>query len=141
MICSNYYNSFMKTAYPSYPYANSHPTYASGAYGNWGTVLQASAAAAAANATLSQQPSAPNYFVGATRADVAYQNQLIAHSTGAEIPSQLAPYKPAAGQQFWCKETDGSWTLRTHADIVMDEVAPGYWEKHATSGYFYWVRQ
>jgi hypothetical protein len=137
MNCSNYYTSFMKTAYPSYPYAHSQPN-----YGNWGNLLQASAAAAAAaNATLAQQPSAPNYFVGPTRADVAFQNQMIARNTGAEMPSQLAPYKPSPGQQFWCKETDGSWTLRAHAEIDMDEVAPGHWEKHATSGYFYWVRE
>lgn len=134
----------MDTAYPSnpsYPYASAQPTYATGTYQNWGTLLQASAAAAAANAALSQQPSAPAYFVGATKADVDHQNKLIAQNTGANMPSQLAPYKPAAGQQFWCKETDGSWTLRTHAEIDMNEVAPGHWEKHATSGYHYWVRQ
>lgn len=138
---SNYYTSLSNTAYPSYPYATTQsPAYTTGAYGNWGTLLQASAAAAAANATLSQQPSAPAYFVGATKADVQFQNNLIAQNTGATMPSQLAPYKPAAGQQFWCKETDGSWTLRTHAEVTMGEVAPGHWEKHVTSGYFYWVR-
>jgi hypothetical protein len=122
----------------AYPYGAPQPS--TSAYGNWATLLQASAAAAAANAALSQQPSAPTYFVGATKADVDFQNRWIAQRTGAEIPSQLAPYKPAAGQQFWCKETDGSWTLRTHADVTMGDVAPGHWEKHATSGYFYWVR-
>ena len=54
-------------------------------------------------------------------------------------PRQLAPYKPAAGQQFWCKELDGSWTLRTHSDIVMGELSPGHWEM-AKTGYHYWVR-
>jgi len=57
------------------------------------------------------------------------------------MPTQLAPYKPANGQQFWCKELDGSWTLQSYTDILNGAVNPGRWEKHATSGYYYWVRQ
>lgn len=102
------------------------------------------ATAAATNATLAAQPQSPNYFVG-NPSDYATQQAMLAAYYGQvgvpkPLPTQLAPYKPADGQQFWCKELDGSWTLRTHTDIVMGEVSPGHWERHATSGYFYWVR-
>lgn len=121
--------------------------------GNAATMTaQAAAAAAATNAALAGMPQAAGYFPGTTPAEVAAQQAMLAqmYGTGPSAwmnmfqkppPTQLAPYKPAEGQQFWCKETDGSWTLRTKDDIVAGEVAPGYWERHATSGYFYWVRQ
>lgn len=108
------------------------------------TMTAQAAAAAAANAALAAMPSGPNYFVG-NPADFATQQAFIA-AQYAQMgmpkppPTQLAPYKPADGQQFWCKELDGSWTLRTHQDIVMGEVSPGHWERHSSSGYFYWVR-
>ena len=101
------------------------------------------AAAAAANAALAAMPSAPSYFVGGGTMDFAAQQAYLMAQLGVpkQPPTQLAPYKPADGTQFWCKETDGSWTLRTHSDILIGEVSPGHWERHTTSGYFYWVRQ
>lgn len=108
------------------------------------TMTAQAAQAAATNAALAAMPQGPQYFVG-NPMDYATQQAIIA-AQFAQMgmpkppPTQLAPYKPADGQQFWCKELDGSWTLRTHTDIVMGEVSPGHWERHATSGYFYWVR-
>lgn len=115
------------------------------------------AAAAAANAALASMPHAPGYFPGGTPAEIAAQQAMLAQMYGVGgsgmanwmsmfggprgPPTQLAPYKPADSQQFWCKETDGSWTLRTQGDIAAGEVAPGHWERHASSGYFYWVRE
>lgn len=102
------------------------------------------ATALATNAALAAMPSGPPYWVGAGPQDFSAQQAVIAQMMGYEVkpsPTQLAPYKPADGQQFWCKELDGSWTLRTHTDIVMGEVSPGHWERHTSSGYFYWVRQ
>ena len=117
-----------------------------------GTLVSQAAAAAATNAALAAMPQAPSYFVGQTPAEVAMQQTYFAQTypgmSMAQMaqwpkppPTQLAPYKPADGQQFWCKEMDGSWTLRTHSDIINGEVNPGHWERHQTSGYFYWVRQ
>lgn len=96
-------------------------------------------------------PQAPSYFVGQNPAELAMQQayfaQMYPGMNAAQLaqwpkqpPTQLAPYKPADGQQFWCKETDGNWTLRTHEDIINGGVSPGHWERHQTSGYFYWVR-
>lgn len=117
-----------------------------------GTLVAQAAHAAATNAALAATPQAPSYFVGQTPAELAVQQTYFAQMyPGMTVtqqlaqwpkppPTQLAPYKPADGQQFWCKETDGSWTLRTHSDIINGEVSPGHWERHQTSGYFYWVR-
>ena len=86
-------------------------------------------------------PTASYMFVGKTQAEMDIQNAILAGSNANVVmPTQLAPYKPAATQQFWCKELDGSWTLREHKEVIMGELSPGHWEKHATSGYFYWVR-
>jgi hypothetical protein len=92
-------------------------------------------------------PNAPFMFVGKTQAEIEMQNAILAAAYGQAgmmqqpgMPTQLAPYKPAATQQFWCKELDGSWTLREHQEVMRGELNPGHWEKHATSGYFYWVR-
>ncbi|KAK5101073.1 hypothetical protein LTS08_004679 [Lithohypha guttulata] len=107
-----------------------------------GAMTAQAAMAAATNASLAAMPQGPNYFVGGGPADFAAQQAYLVAQMGfpKPPPTQLAPYKPADGQQFWCKETDGSWTLRTHSDILNGDVSPGHWERHATSGYFYWVR-
>jgi hypothetical protein len=103
------------------------------------------AAAAAANAALAQNPSGPAYFVGGTPTDIQAQQAIIAAQMTMQMsqpaPTSLAPYKPSDGQQFWCKELDGAWTLRTYSDIALGDVSPGHWERHAVSGYFFWVRQ
>lgn len=106
------------------------------------TATTQAAAALAANAALANMPNAPAYFVGATAAEVQAQNQILAMNMAAvgQPPSQLAPYKPSAGQQFWCKELDGSWTLREHNDVVMGELGQGHWERHPTSGYYFYVK-
>ena len=100
------------------------------------------AMAAAANASLAAMPQGPNYYVGGGMTDYAMQQAYLVTNMGLPKPpvTQLAPYKPADGQQFWCKEVDGSWTLRTHSDIINGDVSPGHWERHHTSGYYYWVR-
>jgi hypothetical protein len=113
----------------------------------WGAPNGLNAAATAAyfiaqNTALAQAPTAPMYFVGSTPAEIAAQNAQIAAMLGVSIPAnnQLIPYKPSANPQFWCKELDGSWTLREQNDLVMGEIGAGAWERHPTSGYHYYVR-
>jgi len=103
------------------------------------------AAVLAANTALSQQPNAPSYFVGATAAEIQAQNAILqanlyhlAATQAQQQPTQVAPYKPGTGPQFWCKETDGSWTLRDQTDAAT--LGAGHWETHATSGYHYFVK-
>lgn len=116
-----------------------------------GTPWSASAAAAqvaaviAANTALAQTPNAPSYFVGSTAAEIQAQNVMLqanlynlAASQAQQQPSQIAPYKPGTGPQFWCKETDSSWTLRDQTDAAT--LGAGHWETHSTSGYHFFVK-
>ncbi|EXJ60665.1 hypothetical protein A1O7_04818 [Cladophialophora yegresii CBS 114405] len=100
------------------------------------------AAAVAANAALAAMPNAPAYFVGATAAEIQTQNAILLANMQAaqQQPSQLVPFKPGQSPQFWCKELDGSWTLREYSDALKPDFPAGHWEKHATSGYHYYVR-
>ncbi|KAA6408767.1 MAG: hypothetical protein FRX48_07110 [Lasallia pustulata] len=61
----------------------------------------------------------------------------IAARIGATKPVQLVPYDPSPEQQFWCRELDTSYTLRTAKDIT-ENLQPGFWQ-YAQGGYPYWV--
>ncbi|KAK2875953.1 hypothetical protein FQN49_001495 [Arthroderma sp. PD_2] len=78
-------------------------------------------------------------WIGPTRAEVDAQNLAVARATGAMRPQSMVPYRPAEGQQWWCREVDGSYTLRTTNDI-MENLQPGYWT-YSSSGYPYFIRQ
>lgn len=67
------------------------------------------------------------------------ENQIIAENTGANKPVQMAPYKAAPGQQFWCQELDGSFSLKTVKE-TMDELQPGHWKTNEY-GYPIFIRQ
>lgn len=88
-------------------------------------------------------------YVGKTQTEIDTQNAIFAANypnmapvatSQPGMPGQIVPYKPAATQQFWCKELDGTWTLREQGEMMRGELNPGHWEKHATSGYYYWVK-
>lgn len=99
--------------------------------------------AAATNAVLAAQAGAPQqttapapvYYVPAnTPVPVAVPD------ANATAPTQYVPYKPLNGQQCWAKDLDGSWILTTHEDINAGKLNPGHWEKHPTSGYYFWIK-
>lgn len=97
--------------------------------------------AAANNAAIAQMGQAPNYYVGGPMDYAAQQAYLVGQMGFAKPPpTQVAPYKPADGQQFWVKEVDGSWTLRTHSDIISGDLDPGHWDRHPASGYLFFIR-
>ncbi|KAK5058617.1 hypothetical protein LTR84_010880 [Exophiala bonariae] len=118
-----------------------------------GTPWTSSAAAAqvaaviAANTALAATPNAPSFFVGTSAAEIQAQNAILqanlynlaaSQAQAQAQPTQIAPYKPGTGQQFWCKEADGSWTLRDQTDAAT--LGAGHWETHSTSGYHYFVK-
>ena len=76
------------------------------------------------------------YWYGSTKEEVDAQNYA-AHKAHAK-PTPLVPYKPSNEQQFYCREFDGSYTLRTATDI-MENLMPGYW-KYGEEGYPYFIR-
>lgn len=110
------YPSQPSSTWPGYPY----PTYASGS----------------GSTTL---PDGTTLFLGKTKEEVQYENEIIADRTGANKPIQMAPFKPHKGQQFWCRELDGTWTLR-NLNETMDLLQPGKWETSA-SGHAVFIRQ
>lgn len=77
------------------------------------------------------------YWYGSTKEEVDIQNYAI-HKAHAK-PTPLVPYKPSSEQQFWCRELDKSYTLRTMTDI-MENLQPGYWQP-GDEGYPYFIRQ
>lgn len=53
-------------------------------------------------------------------------------------PMQLVPQVPSPNDEYYCRELDSSYTLRT-VTAIMRDCQPGYWDR-AKSGYPYWVR-
>lgn len=86
------------------------------------------------------EPYVHHHWHGGTRAQVDAENMAIAANTGATKPHNLAPYKPSPSQQWWCRELDGSYTLRNTQDI-MDNLQPGFWQYAQPGGYPYFIRQ
>ncbi|MCJ1369993.1 hypothetical protein MMC20_001205 [Loxospora ochrophaea] len=86
------------------------------------------------------EPAPYTHWHGSSKAEIDQQNINIAQATGATKPVQLVPYKPEPGQQWWCRETDGTFTLRTANDI-MENAQPGFWQYAHPGGYPYWIRQ
>lgn len=108
---------------------------------NTATLIAQAHMAAATNAALAAMPQAPNYYVGGNM-DWTTQQAYLSRQFGWQkpAPTQMFPYKPEDGQQFWCKETDGTWTLRTHSDLISGDLLPCQLYRHPTSGYYYIVR-
>lgn len=57
----------------------------------------------------------------------------------APKPVQLIPQFASVPQQFYCRELNGSFTLRSTNEI-MESLQPGYWSTSSASGYPFWVR-
>lgn len=64
------------------------------------------------------------------------QNRAI-HDAHAQ-PRQLAPYEPSTYQQFYCRELNGSYSLRTAREI-QEDLQPGYWQA-GSKGVPYFIR-
>lgn len=60
-------------------------------------------------------------------------------SYGPQVQSPMVPFENKPGQQWWCREIDGSYTLRTINDL-MENCRPGEWKRHPQTGVPYWVR-
>ncbi|KAL9598283.1 MAG: hypothetical protein Q9219_004584 [cf. Caloplaca sp. 3 TL-2023] len=97
------------------------------------------------------QPQYPMYYAGqpqleptkiwygSTKAEVDAQNAALAQTVGAFKPMEFVPANPTPGQQFYCRELDGTYTLRTVTDIETS-CQPGSWHR-ASSGYPYFIRR
>ena len=72
-------------------------------------------------------------WIGSTRAEVDAKNAAIEAAHRPTLAPQLVPYKPDPAQQFWCRELNGVWSLRT-CDDIMKNAQPGDW-RDSKSGY------
>lgn len=52
---------------------------------------------------------------------------------------EFVPANPTTNQQFYCRELDGTYTLRTMTDIETS-CQPGSWHR-AQTGYPYFIRK
>ncbi len=57
---------------------------------------------------------------------------------GNRTPLRMVPRNLSPNDQFYCRELDSSYALRTGTAIMRD-CQPGYWD-YGSSGYPYWVR-
>ncbi|PGH01123.1 hypothetical protein GX51_05439 [Blastomyces parvus] len=64
-----------------------------------------------------QQQQQPQAFFAPNPQQLHAQNVAAAQGNGANVPRQLVPYNPPAGQALWVHNLDGSWSLRTVTDI------------------------
>ena len=90
----------------------------------------------------SSQPAAEpanfNYYQGLTSQQVNDRNIYRAQKHGGFNPVQLVPQNASPDNEYFCRELDGTWTVRT-VNTIMNSLNPGQWA-YATTGYPYWVR-
>ncbi|KAF2753902.1 hypothetical protein EJ05DRAFT_541470 [Pseudovirgaria hyperparasitica] len=79
-------------------------------------------------------------YYGRTQEEVEYDNRVIATRSGAYEAHDLQPSDPKPDQMFWCREIDGSWTLRTFFTISED-LKPGKWKMDAARGSLVFIRE
>ena len=81
---------------------------------------------------------APYVWQGKSKAEVARQNVIVAGNVGANDKSDVLPPKGSNAKQFWCRELDGAYTLRSLLTIE-EALQPGHWAV-AKAGHPYFVR-
>lgn len=62
-----------------------------------------------------------------------------AQDGGANNPWTTVSQTPTAQSTYWVKELDNTYTQRS-VDTIYNELKPGHWAFHRTTGYPYWVR-
>ena len=83
----------------------------------------------------------PSYYQTKSGVKVGACNQANSHYSGADHPNvqvQLVPQAASPNSEFWCRELNGDYTLRT-MNTIMHDLQPGEWAK-ASSGYPYFIR-
>lgn len=83
------------------------------------------------------QPAAEPYQ-GLTSQQVNDRNISRLQSHGGFNQVQLVPQDASPDNEYFCRELDGTWTVRT-VNTIMNSLNPGQWA-YATTGYPYWIR-
>ena len=87
----------------------------------------------------SPKPAKHVYWYGSTKEEVEAQNAAIYEAHKPKKVPQLVPYKPANDQQYYCKEFDNTYSLRTAKNIT-ESCQPGKWVT-SEDGYPYFIRE
>ncbi|CAF9940178.1 MAG: hypothetical protein ALECFALPRED_008476 [Alectoria fallacina] len=87
---------------------------------------------------LAAEPTNFKYYQGLTSQQVNDRNIYRAQNHGGFNPVQLVPQNASPDNEYFCRELDGTWTVRT-VNTIMNSLNPGQWA-YATTGYPYWVR-
>lgn len=82
-------------------------------------------------------PSSSTPWYGPTANEVDMQNRVIMDDQMKA--RQLKGHVPSASDQYWCRELDGLYTVRTAIDIY-ESCTPGYWTT-GEGNYPYFVRE
>ena len=89
----------------------------------------------------SQPAAEPTHFThyqGLTAHQVNNRNIHRAQNHGRSY-LQLVPQTSSPDNVFYCRELDGSWTLRT-VNTIMNSLQPGHWAQ-GPKGAIQWIRQ
>lgn len=90
----------------------------------------------------SSQPAAEpanfNCYQGLTSQQVRDRNLSRAQSHGGFNQTLLVPQNASPDNEYFCRELDGTWTVRT-VNTIMNHLNPGQWA-YSTTGYPYWIR-
>jgi len=73
------------------------------------------------------------------RAQLAQPGSNAVAANGASGKFRFVPDIPTPQTQYYCKELDGSYTLRSTNEI-MNSCQPGHWMKAAATGLPYFIR-
>lgn len=84
------------------------------------------------------EPANFNYYQGLTSQQVNDRNMSRAQNHGGFDQVQLVPQDASPDNEYYCRELDGTYTVRT-VNTIMNSLTPGQWA-YASTGYPYWVR-
>jgi len=82
-----------------------------------------------------------NVWVGRTKAEVDYDNMVVAAREGVFRFDDMQPKNAKPDTRFWVVELDGTTTLRTYCTITDKSFGGGKWETDSRHGNAYFVRE
>ena len=84
------------------------------------------------------EPANRNIYQGLTSQQVQDRNITRAKNLGGFDQVQLVPQNASPDNEYYCRELDGTYTVRT-VNTIMNTLTPGQWA-YASTGYPYWIR-
>lgn len=83
---------------------------------------------------------APAPGIGLTTAQARHNMRVHAANSRADEPQDFKPADPDPMRQYWCREVDGTYLLRSRYNIEQESFGPYRWYINEKSRAFYAVR-